>query len=357
MPNAGLINTVFAIALVLILGWLLYIGQGILLPIFAAVICVYILNTGAAVLARQPLLRRFPTWLLRILVLFGFTLALLCMVLIFRVTVLQMETAAPTYQANLERLVASVSLGLGFEDSPTWDEISAATVDRIDVEKLLGLLLASITSFGGTVFAIALYAGFLFSERAGFEGKLQAAFPGDRDHRLLKILNDINEHIGDYLTVKTMINVVLALVSYVVMWAMDVDFAPYWALQIGVLNYIPYVGSVLGVAFPVILSLAQFGSLPETLALMALLTFAQFFMGNIIEPRVIGKQLNLSPFVVLIALSVWGALWGIPGAILAVPMTSVIVIVCEGFPETRFIAILLSDRVGDEAGAKAAPPA
>jgi len=105
------------------------------------------------------------------------------------------------------------------------------------------------------------------------------------------------------------------------------------------------VGSLLGVLFPVVLSFAQFVSLPLTLSLSAFLITVQFLLGNYVEPRFVGRQVNLSPLVVLVALSVWTALWGIPGAILAVPMTSVVAIVLSSFDSTRFIAVLLAERI------------
>ena len=97
-----------------------------------------------------------------------------------------------------------------------------------------------------------------------------------------------------------------------------------------------------------ILSLAQFGSLGTTAVLGTLLIAAQTYVGNVLEPRVIGRQLNISPFVVLVALSVWTALWGLPGAILAIPLTAMIAIVCEAFAPTRFVAVLLANDVERE---------
>ena len=157
-----------------------------------------------------------------------------------------------------------------------------------------------------------------------------------------------------YLAVKTLINVILGVISYAIMWAMDIDFALFWAVLIALFNYIPYVGSLLAVMLPVALSLAQFASVPTTLLLAALLTIAQVYTGNVMEPRMFSRQLNLSAFVILVALSLWTALWGLAGAILAVPLTSVMAIVFAAFPETRFIAVLLADHI--EMEAEAAPP-
>lgn len=139
------------------------------------------------------------------------------------------------------------------------------------------------------------------------------------------MIADANQKIGTYLATKTLINIILGVLSWAVLWWFDVDFAVFWALVIALLNYIHYVGSFLCVVFPVVLSLAQFG--------------------NIIEPRMIGKQVNLSPFVVMVALSLWSALWGIPGAILAIPLTSMIAIICAVSPSTRPLAVLLADDV------------
>ena len=93
-----------------------------------------------------------------------------------------------------------------------------------------------------------------------------------------------------------------------------------------------------------ILSLGQLASIQTTLILLVLLIAAQTWVGNMLEPRWIGRQLNMSPFVVLVALSVWGALWGIPGGILTIPMTSILMIVTSSFANSRFIAVLLSER-------------
>ena len=123
-------------------------------------------------------------------------------------------------------------------------------------------------------------------------------------------------------------------------------------------NYIPYVGlDHRGAALPVLLSLAQFGSLGTTAVLGALLIAAQTYVGNILEPRVIGRQLNLSPFVVLVALSVWTAIWGLPGAILAIPLTAMLAIICDAFGPTRFVAVLLADKVEPRPRIGGLPPA
>ncbi len=138
-------------------------------------------------------------------------------------------------------------------------------------------------------------------------------------------------------------NLILGSACYVIMRVFDVDFPLFWAIMIGLSNYIPYVGSIVGVAFPVALSLAQFDSLLDTVLLGVWLTAAQIAVGNFLDPWLMGRHLNLSPFVIIVSLTFWASIWGIPGAILAIPMTSMMMIVLSQFPETRFLAVMISE--------------
>ena len=341
-----LANLFRAVGLVVLIGWLLVIGKDLLIPVVAAVIAVYVLTTAAEAMGRLPVLRRVgPTWR-HALVLVLFILAFVGLGLVIAVTVNQLIELAPVYRANLEALAGHLAAYVGVERHPTWEDIREATIGRLDLTALLTGLLGSVTSLGATIFIIVIYAAFLMTERFSFPEKLAAAFPrGDQAERTAAMITDINQRIGHYLAVKTLINVILGIISYAILWAMDIDFALFWAVLIAIFNYIPYVGSLVGVIFPVALSLAQFGSVPTTLLLAAMLTAAQVYVGNILEPRMFARQLNLSPFVILVALSLWTALWGLPGAILAVPLTSVMAIVLAALPETRPVAVLLADHI------------
>jgi len=132
------------------------------------------------------------------------------------------------------------------------------------------------------------------------------------------------------------------VISYVGMTALGLDNALFWALVIFVLNYIPIVGGLLAVLFPVLFAIVQFDSLGQV-GLLALILFgAQTIIGNTIQPKMMGDSMNLSALVVILALSVWGALWGGVGAFLSAPLTVIIMIILAQFPTTRWIAVLLS---------------
>jgi predicted PurR-regulated permease PerM len=280
------------------------------------------------------------------LVLVIFTLAILALALIVSITVNDLVAAMPRYQQNLETLAESVA-GMAGMDNPTWDEIVEMTLGSLNFQAITLRVLGSVSSLTLLFILVIIYSGFLMVERRTFTEKLAVALPhGNRAERTWTILREANGKIGDYLAIKTAVNVILGALSFAILWYMGIDFALFWAVMIALSNYIPYVGSVVGVALPVILSLAQFGSLGTSAVLGALLIAAQTYVANVLEPRMMGKALNLSPFVILVALAIWSTLWGLPGALLAIPLTAMIAIVCDAFPATRFVAALLANGPG-----------
>jgi predicted PurR-regulated permease PerM len=293
----------------------------------------------------MPVLNRAPPILLRVLVLLAFSVAVLAFAVVVAGTVRDIGAVLPVCQQNIDGMMQTLAQRFDLETQALWSEIRAVTLDRVDPQQLVLATLGGFASVGITVFLVVVYAGFLIAERGALPTKISAALTdAESAAKTLRVVTDINNQISQYLAVKTLINLILGMISLSILWLLDVDFALFCAMAIALLNYIPYVGSYLGVAFPVILSLGQFASLQTTLILLALLVAAQIWVGSVLEPRWIGRQLNMSPFVVLVALSVWGALWGIPGAILAIPMTSILIIVTSNFDATRFIAVLLSER-------------
>lgn len=157
------------------------------------------------------------------------------------------------------------------------------------------------------------------------------------------IINQIVEDTQTYIGIKGAMSLITALASWVIMKSVGLDFAEFWALLIFFLNFIPNIGSIIATAFPAMLALVQFQTswLPFTVICFGIIA-VQFVVGNLIEPRFLGKQLNLSPFVILICLGVWGQLWGILGMFLSVPITVILMIVFSHFEKTKGIAILLS---------------
>jgi predicted PurR-regulated permease PerM len=360
-PEIGWLKVPAALLTLLLVVVLLKIGQPVLLPILLAVIAVYVLVETEAALARLPGLGRLPRVVLRGLVLVLFLALLSAFGLVIDGTLREIAAAAPRYEANLDAMIAGLADRFGIDGAELWEKIANEFAAAVDFQRMISRVLLSLGNFGVMLFLVAIYASFLMAERVALPEKLSRAFASQENaDRAARIVAEINEGIGTYLATKTLINVILGILSYGVLVLFGVDFALFWALLIALLNYIPYLGSYIGVAFPVVLSLAQFGQIGTTLLLTGCLTAAQLFVGNWLEPKLIGRSANLSPFVVLAALAAWSALWGIPGAIFAVPLTSMIAIICGAFAQTRWVPILLSqdarrlDRAQREATRKGA---
>ena len=141
---------------------------------------------------------------------------------------------------------------------------------------------------------------------------------------------------------KTAVSLLTGMVSYVILRLIGVDFAAIWALMIFFLNFIPNIGSLIGVVLPALLTLVQFETYTPFLMVTLGLGATQFVIGNVVEPAYMGRSLNLSSFMIVLSLTFWGLIWGIPGMFLSVPIMVVFTIVCSHFNELRWIAVLLS---------------
>ena len=338
----SLVNgTVFAIAL----GWLLYIGRDILVPVVFSVLVVYVILGLARLLARIPVMGREEPGKLHytasivLIVLALFAGASMLLSQMVRVTEL-----APQYLASLLASIQRGAMALGVESEPSWASLRTTLQQHISVTAIAGGTMKAALALLGSLIVVSLYVAFLLMEQKVMPAKLAAiGRETGGGEQLQKIITHINARIGTYLAMKTLISLLTALVSYVIMRIFGLEFAALWAVLIFFLNFIPYVGSWLSVLIPAAFALLQFsGDLRTVLAVVAALSVAQFFLGNFLDPYLMANSLNLSGFAILISLAAWAALWGIPGAFLAVPITACIAMVLAEFKGTRPIAILMS---------------
>jgi len=335
---------VYGCLLLLIVGWVLYVGKTIFVPAVLGAVIVYSVVGLAHVQLRLPVLGPVLPLQLRYLLsialigLVGFLFAYLVMENKERALAL-----APQYQQSLLAAIQRIAVHFGFETEPTWATLRQDLFGQINLQRLFASLLASAGSIAVTFVVVLLYATFLLLERRTFETKL-ANLSDDpaRVARIRQVIVAINRRIGSYLALKTLMCLLLGMASYVVMWLFGLEFAALWAVLAGFLNFIPYVGSVLGVALPMLMTIVQFEDLGVVLTMLLTLSAVQFAIGNFLEPYVMGSSLNLSSFAILVSLAVWSELWGVPGAFLAVPIMAIVTIVFSEFPGTRPISVLLS---------------
>jgi len=180
-------------------------------------------------------------------------------------------------------------------------------------------------------------------ERRYVSEKIAAMFPdGAQARETDRMLSSISDGIRRYIWIKTLISILTGALSYAILRGLGVDFAETWALLIFFLNYIPNIGSVVGVIFPTLLALVQFDTLVPFFSIAIGLTAIQLIIGNVIDPMLTGRSLNMSSFAIVLLLAFWGTIWGVVGMFLSVPIMMLIMIVCANVPSWRWVAVLLS---------------
>lgn len=322
--------------------YLLVIGQAILLPFILAVFVWHLINAVAAQCGRLqlndgPLLPVWGRYSAAILLLLGLVWFVVDLI---AGNISQVGQAAPGYEQNLRELAARLSAALGLQELPS----VRALFDELNLSDVIRRLVSAVTGIAGSAGIMLVYVAFLLLEQGSFRHKIAALFPeAEREALVHRILHRIAGEIQTYLWLKTLGSLLTGFLSYLVMKIIGIDFAEFWALLIFALNYIPYIGALLGVVFPALIALVQFETLSPFIITTALLALIQFLIGNVLEPKMMGKGLNISPLVMLLALAFWGSIWGVTGMFLAVPMMVVIMIICSNFDQTRSLAILLSE--------------
>ena len=217
--------------------------------------------------------------------------------------------------------------------------------EHIDLASIGGILLSSFgpfISFISKFFLIFFFLMFILGGRGMSKKKIQNALASGHGERIMNIIDNIDTQVQKYLAIKTVVSLITGALCAAVMLVFKVDFAITFGFFTFLLNYIPTVGSILATIFPVTIALLQFDSVWPAVWIFILLTLIQQVMGNLIEPKLMGSGLGLSPLVVLFFLFFWGWLWGLPGMILAVPMAAIVKIVCSNIPELEIVAALMS---------------
>jgi AI-2 transport protein TqsA len=342
--NTRFQSLVYGALFTVLVGWVLYIGKAVWVPVIFGAVVVYVIVGVTHALGRAPFVGRvLPLqirYLLSVLIIGFAVLAIGMLVIAHKDKVIAL---APQYQETLLAAIQKVAVWFRIETEPTWATLRQDMLTRINLQLLLGSVVASVSSIAVSLVVVLLYAVFLLVEQHSFTAKLAHLTDDPRSvARISHIIGDINRRVGSYLALKMFISILLGAISWLVMLAFGLEFAAFWAVLITLLNFVPYVGSVLGVLFPAIMAVVQFNDPAVLFSLLMALAATQFLIGNFLDPYVMGNSLNLSPFAILVSLAIWSELWGVPGAFLAVPITATVVIVLSEFRGSRPIAVLLS---------------
>ncbi len=212
----------------------------------------------------------------------------------------------------------------------------------ISIPQFISNTVNTLVSIIQNIFLIIFFLIFLLLEIEKLPLRLRKATSKLSKEQTLDILQNIEKQIQNYLTIRTLVNLSAALLCMLWMLIFGVDFILVCGILLFVLDFIPDVGSVISSAIPILIYLLQSGFSFLWLIFALLIVATQMLIGNIIEPKLQGVQLNLTPIMVLVSLIFWGWLWGIVGMLICVPLTSAINIILKQVAPNNFISTLIS---------------
>lgn len=203
----------------------------------------------------------------------------------------------------------------------------------------------NLITFARNLTVVGLFVVFLLMEMGLFKAKAMVALDGKSPGRITLIMRDIIQQVTKYLSVKFFISLLTGIFVFLGTWVVGLDFPIVWGFIAFVLNFIPNFGSIISGILTTFFALIQFWPSPGPVIWVGFVMLAvNMILGNFVEPKVQGRNLGLSPFIIIVSLSVWGWLWGFLGMILAVPMMVILKIVCESIGFLHPLSILMGSK-------------
>jgi AI-2 transport protein TqsA len=341
MKNTNVILVLLGVIAVFVLGVTLQELRAVLLPFSVAVLLSFIFRPVVFFLNA----RRIPTAFSLLVVLLSLTLVLFLIGLLVYSSAQSFTEALPRYQTQVNRIAVDAEAGLERLAVPL-----GIDVQELDVRDLfqVGTIASAISSGAGSFFSfvgntalVILFMLFMLAGTGDLDAKVARAFPAEVAERIATVVRNISAQVRQYLVTKTLVSAVTGFLIFLILWILGVDFPLLWGFLAFLLNFVPNIGSLLAVIFPFLLSLLQFDTLTRPILAFVLMETVQIVMGNVVEPRLMAFNLNMSPLLVLVSLIFWGWLWGILGMVLAVPMTATIKIIFENIEPLRPVAVLM----------------
>ena len=326
--------------------FLLWVGRSILIPLLVATFFWYLIN-AISTYYRKVLpynaneARSKYFWKAKSMDFISQLLSFLtlCGVIYFFITqVRPMFTELFLYLPELQHKIINFSnylynsIGLKFDASmiPNLTNIAAN----------VGASVANIATSTGM---ILIYMLFMFIEQSTFNRKFASLFPNkSKSKKIRYIIESIDTNMKKYLFMKTLISGITGILSYFLLELLGLEFAGVWAFIVFITSYIPTIGAIIACALPILFSLVTAPSLQQPILTAIGLIALQIIFGNILEPKLTGKTLNLSTLAILINLVFWGMIWGIAGMFFSVPQLVATFIITAQFDSTRWVAVLLS---------------
>lgn len=323
-------------------GYVLKELRDIFIPFCIALFLYFLLN---------QVVRRLQQWRLpKTLVMIGMLAAIfvflyLCGLLLFTGASSFIDQF-PAYSLKITRLIKGVLAHLKLPLIDVRQYMAGIEWDNIfnpaQITALVSGTMGTFASFVGNLLLVVLLLMFMLGEKVPMVARVARTLSPAQARELLAMVNAIEAKIQHYLFIKTLMSAATAGMAALILLVGRVDFIIFSALLVFLLNYIPTFGSLLSTAFPALITFLRYGFCLRLVLVTAGLMVMQFVMGNVLEPQVMGKSMNLSPIIILLSLIFWGWLWGVVGMFLAVPVTSACKLVFDSIPALKPVAAAMS---------------
>lgn len=335
------LNIAAALGLVALLFFVLVVGRDFLVPFVVAIAIWYLMIALKDSFKQSTKYTRIPVpdAIAMVLAIAATVLTITLIVVLINSSINGVIAQIPKYQDRINDIIGNTLKLTGYEGENPLREFIANLRPQEYVSRAASAIGGLVQDMG----LIIVYVLFLLLETWTFGRKLNALARTDTHRENLRTtIREIGEDINTYMRIKTWLSAAVAVLCYAAMKLAGVDFAEFWAVLFFLLNYIPTIGAILAVFFPAMLMIVQFTSIPLIVSVIVVLIAIPTVINNFVEPRMMGRSLNLSSLVIIMSLILWGSIWGIIGMFLCVPIMVILNIVLAKFESTRPLAVMLS---------------
>lgn len=303
----------------------------------------FVIAVFLALITVRPMLwlqeKRVPSILAALLIVTMIMFILAVVGMILGTSIADFTAAIPGYQARLDTIIDGFVqfIAKNMKDGQSIESLR----DMVDPGWAMGLvanILNGLKDVLTNIFLIIFTMIFILLEASSVQTKVEAAF--GRTESSIEGPRLFLQNLGRYLGIKTIVSIATGLCAGVLTWSIGLDFPLLWAMLAFLLNYVPTIGSIIAAVPAVLLALVQYGGGEASATAIGFVAINVVF-GNLIEPRLMGYGVGISPLVVFLGLVFWGWVFGPVGMLLSVPLTMTLKLPLESDERTRWIAILL----------------
>lgn len=325
---------VYILACILVL----YFGKFLFLPLLFALLTFIILKSLSNKLSTYKLYKFSINENLSLTIVCSFVFIIIYLLgVLIEINLSNVLNDINKYQINTNNILSFLEKNNSNSPFLSFEKI----FKNINLAVILSKTLNFITGLAGNFSLVLLFLIFFILEEKFLKIKIKKINSKTSTKNILK---KINNQIYSYFQIKLLTSIFTGVLTFLILIFYKSDLAVFFGILSLLLNFIPFIGSLLSIILPFCFSIIQNLNIFESFSIFILLTITQVIIGNLLEPKLMGKSLNLSPLIMLITLSLMGKIWGLSGMFVSVPILVILLIVFSNFKKTQRLAIILSEK-------------